>query len=93
MRKFYVLLSLTALSACGAAVDSVNSDASAAKLQKDTARYFETSASNVEVGNFVRQITGTAYKARVGGTLYNCHYFKSAVTCEQKWRPRPNRYL
>ena len=81
MPRLLLILSFTALSACGYATDKVNSDATQAKLQGDTAGYFETSMSNVSVGSFKRSVVGTSYKARVSGNLYDCRYFRSAVTC------------
>lgn len=87
MPKFILILTFTALSACGYATDKVNSDVTQAKLESDTARYFETSRSNVSVGSFRQSIVGTSYKARVAGNLYDCSYFRSALTCARAQRP------
>jgi len=83
MPRLLLILSFSALSACGYATDKVNSDVTQVKLESDTAGYFETSMSNVSVGSFKRSVVGTSYKARVSGNLYDCHYFRSAVTCNR----------
>lgn len=83
MRKLPLILSGLALSACAQATDAINSDATPAKLRAETASYFSTSAYNVSVGNLNPGLLGTAYQARVSGRLYDCRYFKTAVTCSK----------
>ncbi|NNE79353.1 MAG: hypothetical protein HKN18_03685 [Silicimonas sp.] len=83
MRKLILLVGILAVSACAQATDAVNSDVTQAKLQTDTAKYFDTSPRYVKVGNLKQSMVGTAYQARVGGRLYDCKYFRSAVSC---WR-------
>lgn len=84
MRKLLLPITFLALSACGGQVtDAVNSDVTPAKLQNDTAVYFATSRSRVKVGKFEQTVLGTKYKARVAGTLYDCHYFRSSISCNR----------
>ena len=83
MQKVLILTGVLALSACAQATESVNSDVTPAKLQADTADYFATNRGNVRVGNLKQSVVGTAYQARVAGTLYDCKYFRSAISC---WR-------
>ncbi|MEM7718723.1 MAG: hypothetical protein AAF222_05925 [Pseudomonadota bacterium] len=82
MRTCSILLPIFVLSACGQATDAVNSDATPAKVQVETATYFSTSPGNVRVGAFEQTLLGTKYKANVGGRSYDCHYIRSAVTCQ-----------
>ena len=81
MRKGLVLLSVLAVSACAQATETVNSDATAANVTVETAKYFSTSTRNVRVGNFKQTLVGTEYKAKVGGRMYECHYIRKAVSC------------
>ncbi|MDJ0638751.1 MAG: hypothetical protein QNJ20_07955 [Paracoccaceae bacterium] len=81
MRKGLVLLSVLAVSACAQATETVNSDATAANVTVETAKYFSTSTRNVRVGNFKQTLVGTEYKARVGGRMYDCHYIRKSVSC------------
>ena len=83
MRRILIILSIGTLSACAQATDAINSDATPAKLKAETAEYFSTSAYNVRVGNMRPGLLGTAYQARVSGHLYDCRYFKTAVTCSK----------
>ena len=70
------------LTACASATDAVNSDASAANVQMETAKYFSTSTKNVRVGAFKQTLLGTEYKAKIGSRTYNCHYIRSTVSCQ-----------
>lgn len=72
-----------ALAACAQTTETVNSDVTPAKLQRDTAVYFNTSPSRVAIGNVKKGVLGTAYQARVAGRVFDCHYFRSSVTCER----------
>ncbi len=81
MRKGLVLLSVLAVSACAQATETVNSDATAANVTVETAKYFSTSTRNVRVGNFKQTLVGTEYKARVSGRMYDCHYIRKSVSC------------
>lgn len=81
MRKLLILSPVLALAACAQATDTVNSDASPAKVQVETAKYFSTSSRNVRVGAFKQTLVGTEYKAKVGGRTYDCHYIRSTVSC------------
>ena len=83
MKKTVILASLLGLSACATATKAINSDATAAKVRLDTASYFATSQRNVAVGNFEQNVFGTAYKARVAGTIYDCNYFRGTVSCNR----------
>lgn len=83
MKKIVILAALFGLGACASATEAVNSDVSRAGLQKDTAAYFATSARNVRVGNISQNVFGTAYQSKVGGKLYNCNYFRGAVSCNR----------
>lgn len=83
MPRFLPLISVLAVSACAQATDAINSDATPAKLKTNTAEYFSTSPYNVKVGNLRPGMLGTAYQARVSGRLYDCRYFKTAVTCKK----------
>ncbi len=74
-------MSVLAVSACAQATETVNSDATAANVTVETAKYFSTSTRNVRVGNFKQSLVGTAYKARVGGRMYDCHYIRKSVSC------------
>ena len=78
-----LLSSALFLSACGQVTDTVNSDATPAALAAETAKYFETSRSRVAVGNLKPGVLGTAYNAKVAGTMYDCHYFKKTVSCNR----------
>ncbi|MEM7752335.1 MAG: hypothetical protein AAF230_02915 [Pseudomonadota bacterium] len=82
MRKFLILAPVLALTACGQATEAVNSDATAANVQAETAMYFSTSTRNVQVGGFKQTLLGTEYKAKVGSRSYNCHYVRSSVSCK-----------
>ena len=82
MRKLLILAPVLALTACAQATETVNSDASPAKVQSETAKYFSTSSRNVRVGAFKRTLLGTEYKAKIGGRTYDCHYIRSAVSCQ-----------
>lgn len=81
MRKLLILAPVLALMGCAQATDTVNSDATPAKVQVETAKYFSTSSRNVRVGAFKQTLLGTEYKAKVGGRTYDCHYIRSAVSC------------
>ena len=81
MKKLVLITALLGLAACADATKVVNSDVSSARLQSDTAVYFATSKRNVRVGNFKQSVLGTSYKAKVGGRLYDCKYFRGSVTC------------
>ena len=82
MRRFLILVSFTGLAACAQTTEAVNSDATAANVTYETAKYFSTSTRNVRVGNFEQGVFGTKYKARVGTRMYDCRYVRSLVTCE-----------
>lgn len=81
MRKTLILMPLLVATACSQATDAVNSDASPATLQLETAKYFATSTRNVQVGNLKRTVLGTEYNARVTGRVFDCHYVRGAVSC------------
>ncbi len=85
MRVPMLLLTCTILTACsgGSVSDTLHADATPENLTTETARYFETSRSRVAIGNLKPGVLGTAYKARVAGTMYDCHYFKKTVTCDR----------
>ena len=83
MSRLLLVLSFTALAACGQATDAVNKGVTPTKLQADTAAYFRTSKSNVTIGKMQPSMLGMAYQARVGRTLYNCNQFKAAINCER----------
>ena len=82
MRKLLILAPMLVLTACASATDAVNSDASAANVQMETAKYFSTSTKNVRVGAFKQTLLGTEYKAKIGSRTYNCHYIRSTVSCQ-----------
>lgn len=82
MRKLIILAPFVILAACGQATDAVNSDATPANVQAQTAKYFSTSTGNVRVGAFEATLLGTKYKANVAGRTYDCHYIRSAVSCQ-----------
>lgn len=81
MRKLLIATPILALTACAQATDAVNSDASPEAVKYETAKYFSTSTSNVRVGNFKQGVLGTAYQAKVGGRLFDCHYVRKTVSC------------
>ncbi len=81
MRKLLILLPILVATACSQAAETVNSDATAANVKLETAKYFATSTRNVSVGNFKQTVLGTEYKARVGGRMYDCHYIRGTVSC------------
>ena len=83
MKKLVLITAILGLSACADATKAVNSDVSGARLQHDTAVYFATSKRNVRVGNFKQNVFGTAYKAKVGGRMYDCKYFRGTVSCNR----------
>ncbi len=83
MKKLLILTALFGLGACASATETVNSDVSRASLQSSTASYFATNKGNVRVGGMKQSVLGTAYQSRVGGTLYNCNYFRGAVSCQR----------
>ena len=83
LHKTILIAGLLALAACAKTTETVNSDVTTAKLQKDTATYFNTSPSRVAIGNIKKGVLGTAYQARVAGRVFDCHYFRSSVTCER----------
>ena len=82
MRKLLILAPVLALTACGQATDAVNSDATPAKLQMETAKYFSTSSRNVRVGALEQTLLGTKYKAKIGSKTFDCHYVRSTVSCQ-----------
>lgn len=82
MQKSLAILALLALAACAETTDAVNSDASEAQLRVSTAKLFSTSARNVRVSSLKQTLVGTEYRAQVGRGLYNCHYFRGAVSCD-----------
>lgn len=82
MRKLLILTPVLALMACSQAAETVNSDATPAKVQAATASYFSTSKRNVRVGAFKQTLLGTEYKAKIGGRTYSCHYIRSSVSCQ-----------
>jgi len=83
MKKLLIIPALLAVSACADATKAVNSDVSAASLKTSTANYFVTSPKHVRVGNLKQSVLGTAYQAMVGGRLFDCDYFRGAVTCSR----------
>ncbi|MCV6593278.1 MAG: hypothetical protein OIF48_10030 [Silicimonas sp.] len=83
MKKCAIAAGLFALSACASATEAVNSDVSRGGLQASTAAYFATSRTNVRIGNLNQSVLGTAYQSRVGGQLYDCNYFRGAVSCNR----------
>lgn len=82
MQKQLAILALVSLGACSTASETVNSDATPLALQQSTAAYWQTSASNVRVGNLQPGVLGTHYSAQVGRTMYNCFYVRGSVTCD-----------
>ena len=82
MRKLLSLSAIISLSACAQTSDAVNSDATPANIQVETAKYFSTSPRNVRVGNFKQTVIGTQYKAKVGGRMFDCRYTRKIVTCK-----------
>jgi hypothetical protein len=82
MRKLLILAPVLALAACSEATETVNSDATAASVKYETAKYFSTSTKYVRVGNFNQTLLGTQYKANVGGRMYDCHYIRKTVSCQ-----------
>lgn len=82
MRKSLFLLPVLFVAACGQATDAVNSDATAANVQYETAKYFNTSPRNVRVGAFEQTLLGTEYTAQIGRRSYTCHYIRKTVTCQ-----------
>ena len=82
MQKLIAILSLSALAACAAATETVNSDATPAQLQKSTAQFFKTSTGNVRVSGLKATLVGTEYRAQVGRGLYDCHYIRGAISCD-----------
>jgi len=83
LKPSLLLAGLLVLAACAKTTETVNSDVTLAKLQQDTATYFNTSPSRVAIGNMRQGVLGTAYQARVAGRVFDCHYFRSSVTCER----------
>jgi len=83
MKYVVILVALFGLTACSTTTKAINSDATPAKVRLDTATYFATSQRNVVVGNFEQNVFGTAYKAKVAGTVFDCNYFRGAVTCSR----------
>lgn len=83
MKKIVILTAILGLGACASATEAVNSDVSRAGLQADTATYFATNRGNVRVGKVSQSVLGTAYQSRVSGTLYDCNYFRGAVSCSR----------
>lgn len=82
MRKSLFLIPILFVTACGQATDAVNSDATAANVQYETARYFNTSPRNVRVGAMKQTLLGTEYKAQIGRRSFICHYIRKTVTCQ-----------
>ncbi|MEM6385698.1 MAG: hypothetical protein AAF718_05620 [Pseudomonadota bacterium] len=82
MRKLIMMVFVLALAACGQATDAVNSDATPAKVQAETAKYFSTTSRNVRVGSFEQTLLGTKYRAKIGSRTFNCHYIRSTVSCQ-----------
>lgn len=82
MRKILFLIPVLAIAACGEATDAVNSDATAANVQYETAKYFDTSPRYVRVGAFKQTLLGTEYKAQIGRRSFECHYIRKTVTCQ-----------
>ncbi len=82
MRKLLILSAVLALSACAQTTEAVNSDATHANIQSETAKYFSTSTRNVRVGNFEQTVLGTEYRAQVGGRMFDCRYTRKIVTCK-----------
>lgn len=85
MRRILAILPLSALAACGYATEKVNSDVSMTMLEGETAAYFQTHSGNVSIENYKQGVWGTSYQARVAGTLYNCNYFRSSMTCQKAY--------
>ncbi len=85
MRKILIVTSLVALGACssGEVNDTLHADATPSNIQMETAKYFETSRSRVRIGSLKQGILGTSYRAKVAGSIYDCKYFKKAVTCSR----------
>ncbi|MEO0946519.1 MAG: hypothetical protein AAFY06_17130 [Pseudomonadota bacterium] len=85
MRILLCTASLALLTACGNSdvTDTLHGDATPQNISAQTATYFETSRSNVAIGNLKPGVFGTAYKAKVAGTLFDCHYFKQTVSCNR----------
>ena len=85
MRIFLCTASFALLTACsdGSVTDTLHADATPQNLSVETAKYFNTSRSRVAIGNLKPSVFGTAYKARVSGRIYDCHYFKKAVSCNR----------
>ena len=83
MPRYLAIVSLAALAACAQATETVNSDVTTQGLQDRTASYFNTYGSNVQIVSYRQSVVGTAYKARVSGRLYDCKYFRSAITCNR----------
>lgn len=83
MPRLLLILSFVGLTACGQATEAINKGVTPAKLQADTASYFQTSSRNVVIGKMRASMVGTAYQARVGQVLYNCNQFQAAISCER----------
>lgn len=83
MPRLLAVLSLAALAACSQSIEAVNKGVTPAKLQADTARYFDTSPRNVQISKVQKSMVGTSYHARVGRALYTCNQFKAAITCDR----------
>ncbi len=82
MRNLLILAVVVSLSACAQTTEAVNSDATPANIQSETAKYFSTSPRNVRVGSFKQTVLGTEYRAKVGTRLFDCRYTRKIVTCK-----------
>lgn len=85
MNKALVLTTALFLSACSGSevTGKVHADATPQNIQIETAKYFATSSRNVRVGNMKSSMLGTAYQAKISGSLYDCRYFKKTVSCNR----------
>ena len=85
MRTALLIASFSLLTACsgGSVTDTIHSDATPENISAETAKYFDTRRSRVAIGALKPGVLGTAYKAKVAGRLYDCHYFKKTVTCSR----------
>lgn len=81
MRKLLILSAFVSLSACAQTTEAVNSNATPANIQAETAKYFSTSPRNVRVGSFKQTVLGTEYRAQVGSRMFDCRYMRKIVTC------------
>ena len=72
------------LSGCAPIISgTMNASASPELVRSKTAEHFGVSPARVRVSKYEKGLLGTAYRARVNGTLFNCTYYYGAVTCKR----------